>query len=493
MPTLRQFTYKLFAVYIMLALLAFLAILLIWQLPNQQRLNHQHLKLQYQEFRGGLEQQQQQLQRLANLLQDIASIDRKNLSQTYHPLFERIQAHDDIHAFIYDGQIFWDLNNRGTTPLSQTLSTFLGETPRLPTHHRCGWYPFKDGLLLIDTQPLANGQHLLLVRELSGIALRQLALKSHLDYRLEPYDSNLSSQPLTAPMALKQNQPQLRLYLSNLRLEPSQQLTLISKDQRPLLWYFSGEIMLLFWLMMLSGCLIWSFHHFILKPLLHTQKQVGRTSTQGDPLPIQNGYTPLKELNHFVKSYNRLVDRVKAKKQQLEAMAHTDGLTGIYNRRAFDRHMRESWQRASRIQSGLALIICDVDYFKPYNDNYGHPAGDKVLIQLAELLSQHFIRATDFVARYGGEEFVIVAEAQILQPLQAYLESLQTKLRELAILHEYSQCSDYLTISIGASVIEHSGAWLRSEHVQEFIEQADENLYKAKAAGRNTIVSSIFE
>ncbi len=166
--------------------------------------------------------------------------------------------------------------------------------------------------------------------------------------------------------------------------------------------------------------------------------------------------------------------------QQLHRLASLDGLTRIANRRSFDHYL----QRCIHHQGRLALVLCDVDYFKRYNDTYGHQKGDTCLISVAKTLQQG-VRRSDFVARYGGEEFVIVLPNTEISVAHEILQGIQARLASLEIAHRASDVSDYVTLSFGIIALDS----LKGVTPKVLIEQADKALYRAKHQGRNRISS----
>ena len=167
--------------------------------------------------------------------------------------------------------------------------------------------------------------------------------------------------------------------------------------------------------------------------------------------------------------------------QQLQSLAAYDELTKVANRRYFDQYLAT----ALTIHKRLAIILCDVDYFKAYNDRYGHPAGDRCLQQVAQAL-QLAVRDSDMVARYGGEEFVLVLPDATVEIAVDVGNRIRQQIRLQSVVHEGSAISDWVTLSCGVAVVS-EGAFLSP---LELIEQADKALYQAKAAGRNRVVAS---
>ncbi|MGD1951041.1 MAG: diguanylate cyclase domain-containing protein [Leptolyngbyaceae cyanobacterium] len=164
--------------------------------------------------------------------------------------------------------------------------------------------------------------------------------------------------------------------------------------------------------------------------------------------------------------------------QALTALARVDALTQIANRRAFDEFLDNAW--ATRQHTPLTLILCDIDYFKLYNDTYGHQAGDKCLKNVAHALQTAVKRQLDLVARYGGEEFAVVLPNTSLAGAQHVAQSIQSAIGDLKIEHNLSSISNYLTLSMGVASVDSTS----TGSPQELIVAADQGLYQAKSAGR---------
>jgi diguanylate cyclase (GGDEF)-like protein len=166
---------------------------------------------------------------------------------------------------------------------------------------------------------------------------------------------------------------------------------------------------------------------------------------------------------------------------ELQRLAHLDGLTQVANRRQFDRYFAQEWWRLAREQQPLSLILCDIDYFKTYNDYYGHQAGDACLRQVAQMLNQTVRRPADLVARYGGEEFAIVLPNTPAEGAVRVCQMLQSAIANLEIVHGRSPISPYITVSLGVS----SRVPTHDIEAASLIAVADRALYAAKAQGRN--------
>jgi len=174
---------------------------------------------------------------------------------------------------------------------------------------------------------------------------------------------------------------------------------------------------------------------------------------------------------------------LKRHRDILENLSALDGLTGIPNRRRFDEFFKREWRRALREPDLLSMVIIDIDFFKTFNDNYGHGAGDDCLKKVARALARAVKRPMDVVARYGGEEFICMLPATNLEGALLVAETLRKTIEALEIPHAPSSVADYVTISLGAATI------LPAKDVNPttLIEGADRCLYRAKGDGRNQV------
>ncbi len=168
---------------------------------------------------------------------------------------------------------------------------------------------------------------------------------------------------------------------------------------------------------------------------------------------------------------------------RLESLSRTDPMTGLPNRRHFDEAKEIEFRRARRSGQPLSLLICDIDFFKGYNDNYGHALGDQCLCAVAGALRASLRRAGDMVARIGGEEFAVLLPAATQETALKLAEYFRQAVAELAILHAASGVAKHVTISIGLAVLEADGV----DTFDALFKQADQALYRAKAGGRNRV------
>lgn len=176
-------------------------------------------------------------------------------------------------------------------------------------------------------------------------------------------------------------------------------------------------------------------------------------------------------------------EKVNRLQKELEDLSYKDGLTGIANRRMFDSIVELEWTTARRNRTPLSLILLDIDFFKQYNDHYGHVQGDECLKHVARALSLAATRARDFVARYGGEEFVLVLPETDARAASMVAERCRQLIRDQHIGHEKSEINNVLTISLGVETIVPTA----DDDPSMFLDAVDKLLYKAKENGRDRV------
>ncbi len=177
----------------------------------------------------------------------------------------------------------------------------------------------------------------------------------------------------------------------------------------------------------------------------------------------------------------RAEEALRLANQKLMALSYEDELTGLANRRRFFEVYRKAWSTAQRTQSPLSLILLDLDFFKQYNDHYGHVQGDECLRQVAQLIQACAQRPQDLAARYGGEEFILLLPDTTQAGAQAVARSLCTRLQQAAIPHAAQPQHGTLTISQGIGCIRPT----LTDCADRFLTQVDDRLYAAKHRGRN--------
>ncbi len=194
---------------------------------------------------------------------------------------------------------------------------------------------------------------------------------------------------------------------------------------------------------------------------------------------------PELDENYNVCSYSNIIQDISDRKA-IEELSITDPLTKLYNRRYFDQALEKELRLAARNKNTVTLAIIDIDYFKKYNDNYGHPAGDQALIQIAQVFSQCLKRPNDYVFRLGGEEFGFIFSGFDREQTLHFLDHIKIKVEKLNITHCDSTIGDYMTISIGA----HTSCCHNRLNNNELYIKADEALYQAKLKRNDVIVTN---
>ncbi|AFY44766.1 PleD family two-component system response regulator [Nostoc sp. PCC 7107] len=179
--------------------------------------------------------------------------------------------------------------------------------------------------------------------------------------------------------------------------------------------------------------------------------------------------------------------QLEAANQALQELANVDSLTGLANRRRFDDYLNTQWINLVQKESPLSLILCDIDFFKFYNDKYGHPVGDICLQKVGTALNSTVQKYQDLVARYGGEEFAVIMPNTHADGAVHIAHLIQSEVRDLQIIHDGSLISPYVSLSLGVATV--IPTWESSP--LDLIVDADKALYQAKEAGRNRIVSNI--
>ena len=208
----------------------------------------------------------------------------------------------------------------------------------------------------------------------------------------------------------------------------------------------------------------------------------------GIPVPSEVTFVRVSfKEDYIVAAYTRDlrdITTMEKKIAQLETEVgkiYYDALTGIYNRRFLDENLNHAIKNLSRSGSVLSLLMIDIDYFKNYNDTYGHNEGDNCLKTVAEILTNSVTRSEDFVVRYGGEEFAVVLPNTNAKGARVLADKLLNNIRDSNIPHANSAIADRVTVSIGVT----TGIPFHGQDGEDFIKHADEMLYASKKAGRN--------
>ncbi|MCW9047549.1 MAG: diguanylate cyclase [Gammaproteobacteria bacterium] len=192
-------------------------------------------------------------------------------------------------------------------------------------------------------------------------------------------------------------------------------------------------------------------------------------------------YILQKERDSAFYALSQLKKQLEASNKQLHKLSMQDGLTGISNRRHFDEQLEVDILNAKNNQTPVTLILIDIDYFKLFNDNYGHQLGDECLKEVAALLAKACFNPQDMAARYGGEEFVVLLPGTIEKEAMQVARRFSNLLKNTNIEHKLSGVADYVTVSMGLATCAKGDDY----DAKKLIEEADKALYRAKENGRN--------
>ena len=217
-------------------------------------------------------------------------------------------------------------------------------------------------------------------------------------------------------------------------------------------------------------------------------------------LTKDNGYVWIRDVVHVVRNEQGEVEaligfmfdiserkkteeKLLALQKELEALSFKDGLTNIANRRRFDASLELEWDSAIRLRQPLSILLFDIDFFKQYNDLYGHVQGDRCLVDIAQTLSLALDGPRDLVARFGGEEFIVLLPGADTSVALKVAERCQRLIQKQAIVHAHSPHDQRVTVSVGVGTV------VPDEHIKpsQFLELVDQRLYLAKKNGKNRV------
>lgn len=336
---------------------------------------------------------------------------------------------------------------------------------------------------------------LLLLRELGPARLQAVQDAAHLQFHVVPADADTAWQDAASLAAgeaqflrvreLSSGYWQLRSLIAtdnehDLQLSGEYRSGIAGRG-RGLLWFGWGVSMLVF--AGLSALAVWRLDRQFILPLQRlAQRVTGSRVEAGEHVELPE--EGASEIRNLARSFNGLIRQTEDHLQDVRRLSRTDALTSVANRRVFDETLQQECERAQRLGGAFALLMVDVDFFKAYNDHYGHQGGDDALRKLANCLQQTFARRLDLVARYGGEEFAVVLPGVDADAVQESCQRALLAVREMQLPHVASAIALHLTISIGATVMRHG------DTPETLINRADQCLYRAKHEGRDRAVIS---
>lgn len=224
--------------------------------------------------------------------------------------------------------------------------------------------------------------------------------------------------------------------------------------------------------------LLQPFHHLVFA--INRMKK-GRYNTQ---LDAENFKTSPRELRQMMHVFNEMATAIQENKELLKTLSNTDGLTGVANRRLFEESFSDKWESCLQEGQPMSLLFIDIDFFKKYNDSFGHQKGDACLIKIAQELDGVVDKPNEFVARYGGEEFVITLPNTASEKAAKVAKKVQKRIKQLRIQRTPTDNEKYVTVSIGVATLIPTP----SNTKEMLIQIADQALYDAKSQGRNKII-----
>jgi diguanylate cyclase (GGDEF)-like protein len=378
-------------------------------------------------------------------------------------------------------------------PLLIDLSTVKASAPLFDT----GFALTANGPILYavasvmrsDTSGTSNG-NLVLATGFDREMRREIEEASQLNLQfMAPDATDLQAPPQAADSVYRNASDQLLWLIRNEQGRPIIKLVLALPPRDldtnlllPVQVSFAANLFCLFVLTLL-------FRNSLLKPMLAIDKHLHKVRAHGDyDLRLNN--TSRNEIGDLSRNIDALVQHVQVQRDQLQAqttemhmLSFQDGLTGLANRRRFDQALADNWALAQRAHASLALIMFDADYFKNYNDHYGHQLGDAALKRLAEITRRVVVRQSDVAARYGGEEFAILLPDTSESAAEKIALRLQEELHKAAIPHQASHTGKLVTISVGVAALVPG---TKNSH-RDLVHRADAALYNSKACGRNCV------
>ena len=397
----------------------------------------------------------------------------------------------------YDLQADVSIPTDRYAPAIGSLQAVLKQAPR---SSNCGLFNLNSDTLMLCWQPITRGDlggdsvgSVLMGRLLDARVLGRMRTQSAIDFEIRPLTgqgSILPEQTFSSFTALKSplkrpDTQTLTVQLSGLTGEPALEAVMhYSRDssqnaEQVIRWVMStlGLIVLLS-----AGTLILGVNQLLVRRINALSSDLNQISASNQWARRVVEFSGKDELCSLSRNTNQLLSVIESQVHSLEALTLTDPLTKIANRRAFDQRLAMEMDASARSGLPLALLALDVDCFKAYNDNYGHPAGDSALQAVAEVMQLSASRPSDLAARLGGEKFAILLPNTGLAGAEALAKRLCATLSERNIAHAFSTAADHLTVSVGVTVA-------GDESIYSLVARADHAVYQSKSNGRNRVTA----
>lgn len=380
--------------------------------------------------------------------------------------------------------------DNGRTPLSEWALQLYQQGKLKQISGTAGLYDLEGELYIISIADITNSDgslpsngYFFFARKLADFFWQNIRDIIRVDFAISRF---IPPQCADITASVTEHQPTITRCLHDLFGNPVLAVaTNIPTERLPQL--MPAEIYLTYLVVAVIPALLYLvFLKLVTEPLMQATRHM-RNSVIISPLPELNTMgVRIKELHELRQNFNRLIERVRTQQFELTKLSMTDKLTGIGNRRAFEEKLQQTWRRSMRHQDNVALILVDIDYFKRFNDCYGHQAGDLALQQVAQALAECVQRQDEDTFRYGGEEFIMICYVQDAVELENLRERIQQSISNLKIPHQKSSVASQLTVSYGIAWLLNTGNWQQSLSQEHWIKVADAALYEAKASGRNT-------
>jgi diguanylate cyclase (GGDEF)-like protein len=353
-----------------------------------------------------------------------------------------------------------------------------------------GWMRTRHGPLLYAIAS-GNGSGVLIASDADHEFLRDISESVQLGVRIQPLPHSAATTAFTPLESVRRTaNDEIHWTLVDPFGQPAAHLILQMPPRTIIARLAITPLVVAFIIAVLAAVFLLALvERSLIQPIRGLGQHLHRIRELGD-YSLRAPQTARNELGELSRELNSLVEQVQtqqlqliAQSREMQALSYQDGLTGLANRRRFDQALADNWAMAQRQRNPLALIMCDVDYFKPYNDNYGHQKGDEVLRQLARIIDSVVTRTSDLATRYGGEEFAILLPDTTEGGALHIARLLEQRLKDANIQHDFSHICRRLTVSIGvASMVPE-----QDHSPRDLVRLADEALYAAKAGGRNRI------
>lgn len=335
----------------------------------------------------------------------------------------------------------------------------------------------------------APAGYLLFVRHMSQSQLHDLQAITRLKVSLQPADSPgavAAVLPLSHDGLVEGIQTDRQRLLSDPTGAPVAVLSITHDPIATPRAIGAEQLFLLVGLMMVPLLTVTVIDRVLVRPLRRNTSRL-ESMIREESMELLPQEMPVYELEQIRGAFNRLVHQVQSQQAHLTELSLTDALTHIPNRRALDWSADSLWRQAMRLRQSFLFVLLDVDYFKEFNDELGHPEGDKALQAVARTLTQFSRRSGDFCARMGGEEFALVAVGLDEREARRWIEELREAIEGLGIPHPGSRISSVLTVSVGVIFIVEPSGDEADTSIADLVRQADAALYEAKGEGRNRV------